>query len=88
MATRLSRTSLRPYQAVCYPNNSSLVPAGSSYAQSSIRLLTLTRLDDISVLYHYGLCASLYLYLSDLYIYWVGEWRWDDPHLQSTLQPP
>ena len=50
--------------------------AGSHYTQSSTRfvsLLSLTRLDDISVSYVYGSYASLYLYLSDLYIYWVGD---------------
>ena len=38
-----------------------------------LSLSSLTRLDDISVLYFYGLYASLYLYLSDLYKYWVGD---------------
>ena len=56
-----------------YPDDSSLSRAGSSYAQSSIRLLTLTRLDVISALYFYVSYACLYLYLADLYIYWVGD---------------
>ena len=45
----------------CY--DSSLTRAGSSYAQSSIRLLTLTRLDVVLVPYPYGFYACLYLYL-------------------------
>ena len=50
--------------------------AGSRYAQSSTRfvsLLSLTRLDDILVSYLYGSYACLYLYYTDLYIYWVGD---------------
>ena len=50
--------------------------AGSRYAQSSTRfvsLISLTRLDDILVSYLYGFYACLYLYLSDVYIYWVGD---------------
>ena len=53
--------------------DSSRTRTGSSYTQSSIRLLTLTQLDDIHVSYFYGLYASLYLYLPYLYIYWVGD---------------
>ena len=53
--------------------DSSLSRAGSSYAQSSFRLLTLTRLDVILVSYLYGLYACLYLYRPYLYIYWVGD---------------
>ena len=49
------------------------LPAGSSYTQSSIRLLTFTRLDDIPVLYSYSSYACLYLYCTHLYIYWVGD---------------
>ena len=66
--------------------DSSLSRAGSSYAQSSVRLLTLTQLDVIRVSYVYGSYARLYLYFPYLYIYWVGDGT--IPHLQSTLQPP
>ena len=68
-----SWTSLRPYvtrMIRLFP-----VP-GSSYAQFSTQRFTsysLTRLDVILVFYLYGLCASLYLYFPDLYIYWVGD---------------
>ena len=54
-------------------DDSSLSCAGSSYAQSSVRLLTLTRLDVILVSYFYGSYACLYLYLPYVYIYWVGD---------------
>ena len=66
----LAWTSLRPYvtRTICL----SPVP-GSSYAQFSIWCFSLTQLDDIPVLYSYGLYASLYLYFLDLYIYWVGD---------------
>ena len=53
--------------------------AGSRYAQSSTRLLVVTRLlpftrlDVILVFYVYGLYARLYLYRPYLYIYWVGD---------------
>ena len=53
--------------------DSSYTRTGSSYAQSSIRLLTFTRLDDIHDSYLYGSYACLYLYLPYLYIYWVGD---------------
>ena len=53
--------------------DSSVTRAGSSYAQSSIRLLTLTRLDVVLVFYPYGPYACLYSYLPYLYIYWVGD---------------
>ena len=70
MVTRLSRTSLRPYVS----RTTRLSPhPSSSYAQSSTRCISLTQLDDISVSYVYASYASLYLYLSDLYIYWVGD---------------
>ena len=58
---------------ICHPDDSSLTHAGSSCAQFSVRLLTLTQLDAISDLYFYELYACLYLYLSDSYIYWVGD---------------
>ena len=81
---RLSRTSLRPLVSqtilspvpvmpICLPND---LFAGSRYAQSSTRfvsLISLTRLDDILVSYLYGSYACLYLYLPDLYIYRVGD---------------
>ena len=57
----------------CLPND---LFAGSRYAQSSTRfvsLISLTRLDVILVSYFYELYACLYLYLSDMYIYWVGD---------------
>ena len=50
--------------------------AGYRYAQFSTRFVSfpsLTRLDVILVFYFYGSYASLYLYLTDLYIYWVGD---------------
>ena len=81
---RLSRTT----SYLCYPD-SLISPvlvtpyvtrtsclAGFRYAQSSTRFvspLSLTRLDDILVSYLYGFYACLYLYLSYLYIYWVGD---------------
>ena len=58
------------------PDDSSLYLTGFRYAQSSTRFvyfLSLTRLDVISVSYLYGFYACLYLYLSYLYIYWVGD---------------
>ena len=44
-----------------------------SLLPGSLSLTSLTRLDDISVPYLYGFYACLYLYLSDLYKYWVGD---------------
>ena len=70
MTTRLNRTSLRPYATRTI--RLSPVP-GSLCAQSSTRFLTLTRLDDIPVPYIYGSYVCLYLYRTDLYIYWVGD---------------
>ena len=70
MATHLSRTLLRP----CIIRMTRF--AGSRYAQfSTCRFVStsLTRLDVILVLYFYGSCACLYLYRTDLYIYWVGD---------------
>ena len=58
---------------VCYPNDSSLslpVLLAPSLLPDDF---TFTRLDAVSVLYVYGSYGSLYLYLSDLYIYWVGD---------------
>ena len=46
------------------------------YAQFSTRLLvscSLSRLDVILVLYSFSFYACMYLYLPDLYIYWVGD---------------
>ena len=57
----------------CLPND---LFAGSRYAQSStwfVSLISLTQLDVILVSYFYELYACLYLYLSDMYIYWVGD---------------
>ena len=68
-----SWTSLCPY--VTWTIRLLPVP-GLRYAQSSTRRFTscsLTRLDVILVFYLYGLCASLYLYFPDSYIYWVGD---------------
>ena len=65
-----ARFSLRPYVI----RTIRLLPLpGSSCAQSSIQCFTFTRLDDISVLYFYSSYACLYLYRTDLYIYWVGD---------------
>ena len=64
------RTSLRPYVTRTF------LLAGSRYAQFSTRfvpLLSLTRLDVISVSHLYGPCARLYLYLTYAYKYWVGD---------------
>ena len=51
------------YPALVTPN---LLPGSST-------LLSLTRLDVVLVSYLYGSCARLYLYVSYLYIYWVGD---------------
>ena len=70
MVTRLSRTLLRPLvsRMIHLPDfvTPSLLPDVSP-------LVSLTRLDDILVSYHYSIYASLYLYRTDLYIYWVGD---------------
>ena len=70
MATRLSRTSLRPLvsRMICLPDfvTPSLLP-------DVLPLVSLTRLDDILVSYFYGSYATLYLYCTDLYIYWIGD---------------
>ena len=53
-----------------------ICPAGSRYAQFSTRRfvsVTLTRLDVILVSHSYGFYVCLYLYCTDLYIYWVGD---------------
>ena len=68
MTTRLS-----PGLRYALFDDSSLSRTGSSCAQFSTDPYSLTRLDAILVLYFYGSYASLYLYLSDLYIYWVGD---------------
>ena len=70
MVTRLSRTSLRPFvsRTICSP-----VLVTPSLLPGSLSLASLTRLDVISVSYLYGSYACLYLYLPDLYIYWVGD---------------
>ena len=50
--------------------------AGSRYAQFSTRFvsfLSLTRLDVILVLSLFVTYACLYLYRTNLYIYWVGD---------------
>ena len=73
MATRLSRTSLRPYvirTIRLFPVPVLLAP---SLLPDDFTLCSLTRLDAISILYVYSLYAHLYLYLSDLYKYWVGD---------------
>ena len=58
---------------VCLPVNSSPSRAGSSYAQSLVRLLTLTQLDIILALYVYGLTPLCTCISRHLYIYWVGD---------------
>ena len=70
MATRLSRTSLRPlvFRTILSP-----VLITPSLLPGSLPLVSLTRLDDILVSYLYGFYACLYLYLPYLYIYWVGD---------------
>ena len=70
MTIHFSRTSLRPLVSRM------IRLAGSRYAQSSTRFVTLvspTRLDDILVSYLYDSYACLYLYSQYLYIYWVGD---------------
>ena len=51
-------------------------PPGSRYAHmlpERFASLTLFRFVSILVLYFYGSYACVYLYLSDVYIYWVGD---------------
>ena len=68
--TCLSRTSLRPLvsRMICSP-----VLVTPSLLPGLLSLISLTQLDDILVSYLYGFYARLYLYLSYLYIYWVGD---------------
>ena len=70
MATRLSRTSLRPHVTRTILSPVLVMP---SPLPGSFTLLSLTRLDVILVLHFYVSYACLYLYLSYLYIYWVGD---------------
>ena len=70
---RLLRLVSSPGLRYAHIDDLSLTRAGSSYAQSSTRLLTLTRLDVVLVSHSYGFYACLYLYLPYLYIYWVGD---------------
>ena len=73
MATRLSRTSLRPYVYRTVRLSPLLVLLAPSSLPNDFTPFTFTRLDAIPVLSFYELYACLYLYLSDLYIYWVGD---------------
>ena len=68
--TRLSWTSLRPLvsRTICSP-----VLVMPSLLPGSLSLVSLTRLDGILVSYFYSFYTCLYLYLSYLYIYWVGD---------------
>ena len=60
--------------ALCYPDSLiSPVLVTPSSLPGSFSLLSLTRLDVISVPYGYGLYACLYLYRPYVYIYWVGD---------------
>ena len=71
--TRLSRTLLCPYVSRTirlFPLPVLLVP---SSLPDDFTVSSLTRLDAISISYRYGLYARLYLYCTDLYIYWVGD---------------
>ena len=82
MVTRLD-SSLSCLRFLAYASSSYSSPVtltrlspGLRYAQSSTcRFVshTLTRLDNISVLYSFSFYARLYLYLPDLYKYWVGD---------------
>ena len=74
MLTRLlSWTSLRP----CVYRTTRLLPVPVLLAPSLLpddfTSHTLTRLDAISILYSFSSYACLYLYRTDLYIYWVGD---------------
>ena len=73
LLTRLSWTLLRPLVSRTtrlFPVPVLLAP---SLLPDDFTLCSLTRLDAISVLYFYKLYACLYLYRTNLYIYWVGD---------------
>ena len=82
MATHLD-SSLSRLRFLAYASYSSPVVSirllsvpSSSYAQSSTRRFisySLTRLDDIPVLYFYGSTPLCTCISPDLYIYWVGD---------------
>ena len=74
MSTRLlSRTSLCP----CVFRTTRLLPVpvllAPSLLPNDFTSHTLTRLDTISILYSFSSYTCLYLYRTDLYIYWVGD---------------
>ena len=81
----LARTSLCP-TPICYPDDSSLSrsrfflhpvfsPTFYSYPTGRYSCLVLLRF------------LRLFVLVFPRLVYILG-WRWDDPHLQSTLQPP
>ena len=67
---------------LCFP----FVLAGLRYAQSPTRLLTPLPIGRYSRLLLLRL-LRLFVLVVPILVYILG-WRWDDPHLQSTLQPP
>ena len=73
------------FSHLCFP----FVLAGSCYAQSSTQFVTL--LFTYPTGRYFCLVrlrlVRLFVLVSLRLVYILG-WRWDDPHLQSTLQPP